>query len=167
MRKANEYKREINIRPYTPCDANELTDIFHHAVHQIGSLDYSEIQVAAWSPEPVAGEKFNQRVSDGRDVWVAVDEDEKPIGFIELERNGHIDCFYCSPEHAGRGVGAALYRRLEAVAIERGIKLLFVEASEAAQRFFMKVGFTTKKRRDFHHNGTQIHNYLMTKRCGS
>ena len=155
------------IRPYSPRDAGALADIFHDAVHQIGSLDYSEKQVAAWSPKPVESDKFHQRVSDGRDVFVALGADETPIGFIELERNGHIDCFYCSPKHAGSGAGAALYQELETTAIDRGIDSLFVEASEAAQRFFRKVGFATEKRRDFHRNGVQIHNYLMRKRLGS
>ncbi len=155
------------IRLYSPPDATTLVHIFHDAVHQVGSLDYSEKQVTAWSPEPVESEKFHQRISDGRDVFVALGSDEIPIGFIELKPNGHIDCFYCSPKHIGCGVGAALYQKLEAAAIDRGNKSLFVEASEAAQRFFRKVGFDIENRREFQHNGVLIHNYLMRKKLSS
>ncbi len=115
------------------------------------------------SPKPAESVRFHQRVSDGRDVFVAVGQDEHPIGFIELEPTGHIDCFYCCPEHAGCGVGLALYETLETAARERGYKSLFVEASEAARRFFNKVGFNTELRREFVYNGVPLHNYLMRK----
>ena len=153
----------MNIRQYSSRDASALAKIFHEAVHKIGSLDYSQKQLAAWSPRPVVGANFAKRVSDGRDVLVATDANDYPIGFIELESDGHIDCFYCDPEYAGNGVGAALYLALEAKAIERGITLLFVEASEAARRFFYKFGFTCEERRDFLRNGVKIHNHSMRK----
>lgn len=153
----------MHIRLYMSQDAGALAVIFHDAVHQIGSLDYSEEQVAAWSSKPVSSEKFDQRVTDGRDIWVAIGAGNNPVGFIELEQNGHIDCFYCCPSHSGHGVGSALYQTLEDAAIKQGINSLFVEASEAAQRFFAKVGFSTQRRRNFQHNGVQIHNYSMIK----
>ncbi len=153
----------MHIRPYNSQDAGALAIIFHEAVHQIGSLDYSAEQVGAWSTQPVSSEQFDKRVSDDRHVFVAVDSHDTPIGFIELETNGHIDCFYCSPAHAGTGVGAALYAMLEKTAKEQGIDELFVEASEAARKFFSKVGFEMQERQDFQHKGVWIHNYKMTK----
>jgi putative acetyltransferase len=154
----------MHIRPYNSQDAGALAIVFHEAVHQIGSIDYTKEQVDAWSAQPVSSDQFDKRVSDGRQVFVAVDSHDSHIGFIELETNGHIDCFYCSPAHAGTGVGAALYAALEKTAIEQGINELFVEASEAARKFFSKVGFDIQDRRDFQHKGVWIHNYKMTKR---
>jgi putative acetyltransferase len=154
----------MRIRHYNSNDAGFLAEIFHEAVQGIGSLDYSEKQIAAWSPKAVTSEQFDNRVSDGRTVLVAVDSDENPVGFIELEANGHIDFFYCKPKNSGVGVGLALYKELEALAVDQGITALTVEASEAAKRFFSRVGFKTEKRRDFSHRDVQIHNYLMAKR---
>ncbi len=157
------WARGLQIRRYSAGDAAALAAVFHASVHHIGAVDYSKEQLAAWSPKPVDRATFHQRVSDGRAVWVAVNRDNRPAGFIELEANGHIDCFYCGPEYAGRGVGLALYQRLEAAAIAQGITGLFVEASAAAQRFFWRVGFATVHRREFIRNGVEIHNYMMTK----
>lgn len=154
----------MRVRLYRPRDASALSTIFHDAVHQIGRRDYSAEQLAAWSAAPVPAEKFDARVSDGRTVFVAVDHADRPLGFIELEDNGHIDCFYCSPDYAGTGVGDALYRTLEDAATARGLRGLHVEASEAARRFFLKHAFSDDGRRDFVHNGTAIHNYAMSKR---
>ena len=83
--------------------------------------------------------QFLARVSDGRLVFVATDNGDKPIGFIELENNGHIDCFYCHPDVTRTGVGLALYNHLEQVALGSGLQRLYVEASEAAKTFFLKL----------------------------
>jgi putative acetyltransferase len=96
-------------------------------------------------------------------VFVAIDHKGKPVGFIELEKSGHIDCFYCRPKSAGTGVGMALYQKAETAAMSNNMDLLFVEASEVARRFFAKVGFATEKRRVFERSGVEIHNYSMKK----
>ena len=124
----------MRIRDYKSGDAAHLARIFHDAVHEIGKRDYSEQQVKAWSPAPASAERFAERSIDGRMVFVAVDENDRPAGFIELEQDGHIDCFYCRPDVAGTGVGKKLHDRLERRAWSAGIPRLFVEASEAARR---------------------------------
>ncbi|PCH95121.1 MAG: GNAT family N-acetyltransferase [Rhodobacteraceae bacterium] len=151
------------IRPFQNQDARALTQLFHDSVHVIGARDYSDEQLSAWSPQPVTAETFIRRISDGRDIFVAINTEKEPVGFIELEKNGHIDCFYCRPDVAGTGIGKELYNHLERMASERGIEILFVEASEAAKRFFIRQGFKTDHRRNFKYNGVDIHNFLMRK----
>ncbi len=153
----------MRIRGFKSTDAAILAEIFHNAVHVIGGKDYTQSQIDAWSPAPVSANAFHARVSDTRSVFVAVDDNDKPLGFIELECDGHIDCFYCHPSFAGTGVGKALYVQLEAAALNADLTHLYTEASEAALRFFLKVGFTLIKRQVFTYNGVEIHNYLMEK----
>lgn len=153
----------MKIRNFKPDDSASLASIFHEAVRAVGRKDYSQAQVEVWSPQPVPADKFLARVSDGRSVFVAVNENDKPIAFIELEENSHIDCFYCHPDAVGTGVGTALFERLESAALAAGLSRLYVEASEAARRFFLGKGFSLIKRRDFERNNVQIHNYLMKK----
>jgi len=154
----------MRVRDFKVGDASRLAQIYHDAVRLVGSRDYSQNQIEVWSPEPASAEQFIQRVSDGRSVFVAVDDNDAPSGFIELEDDGHIDCFYCSPQVAGTGVGAELYMHLERAALSAGLSRLYVEASEAARRFFLKKGFRDLKRRDFELRGVPIHNFLMEKR---
>jgi len=145
-------------------DVPALVRLFHDAVQEIGSRDYTAEQVAAWSPAPPDPAAFLARVRDGRQVYVAVDADDEPLGFIELEADGRIDCFYCRPDVAGSGVGAALYAHLEDTAVAQGFDALNVEASEAARRFFERRGFALLHRRDFQRRGVALHNYKMAKR---
>ncbi|NVK13052.1 MAG: GNAT family N-acetyltransferase [Rhodobacteraceae bacterium] len=153
----------MQIREFRPEDAAALAQIFHAAVHGIGARDYSPEQLKAWSPEPAPTEVWAGRAADGRRVFVAADGQGQPQAFIELEMDGHIDCFYCRPQAAGTGTGAAIYERLEAEALSLGLRSLYVEASEAARRFFLRQGFTVEARREIERRGVALHNYRMTK----
>ncbi|KUP92985.1 GNAT family N-acetyltransferase [Tritonibacter horizontis] len=153
----------MQIRDFADRDAADWARIFHAAVHDIGGRDYSPAQCAAWSPAPAPVERVLDRARDGRRIWVATDAADVAQGFIELEPDGHIDCFYLAPDVAGQGIGAALYDRLQTEARALGLTVLYVEASEAARRFFLRQGFADAGRRDFVRRGVMIHNYAMTK----
>ena len=154
----------IRIRTFRDDDAPALAEIFHAAVHGIAARHYTSAQVRAWSPAPADPARFAARGRDGRTLLVAADAKDRPIAYGDVEADGHIDHFYCAPDHAGTGVAGALYQALEAAARERGIARLFVEASEPARRFFLKHGFAELHRRDFAIGGVAIHNYAMEKR---
>ncbi|WP_350356298.1 GNAT family N-acetyltransferase [Leisingera thetidis] len=135
-------------------------------MHGIASRFYSPEQINAWCPEAPPAAAIGQKLSDGRAAWVAVDQADVPVAFIDLESDGHIDMLFCHPRAAGQGAAAALYGRLETAALRQGIGLLYVEASEAARRFFERQGFAVDRRREFERSGVKIHNYRMVKILG-
>jgi putative acetyltransferase len=61
-------------------------------------------------------------------------------------------------------LASALYDRLGQQARDRGMIRLFVEASDAVRRLFIRKGFAQVKRRDFLLPGVSLHNYLMEKK---
>jgi putative acetyltransferase len=150
------------IRPFEPSDADALAALFHASVHEAGIRDYSSEQVAAWSPSKPDSERYLQQ-AQGRTLLVAVDKDDRPIGYGDLESDGHIDHLYCLPDMVGTGVGSAIYAAIEAAAKTAGIAVLFVEASEGARRLFERRGFVVDVRNDFTIDGVAIHNYRMSK----
>lgn len=75
-----------------------------------------------------------------KNPFVAVDEN-RVVGFAELEPDGHIDRFYCLPEWIGKGVGTKLLHRLEEEAKRIGLKRIFAESSTLAISFFTGKGF--------------------------
>lgn len=151
------------LRHARPDDAPAISALFHASVHEVGAHDYTPEQCAAWSPAPRPASAYVDWMSDGRVVLVAEDAG-RVLGFIDLEADGHIDLFYCAPEAAGKSVGRALYGALEMLARKNGHARLYVEASEAARRFFLRAGFAELHRRDFERNGVAIHNFAMEKR---
>ncbi|MGU3384476.1 GNAT family N-acetyltransferase [Methylobacterium sp. D53M] len=150
------------IRPFEPSDADALATLFHASVHEAGRRYYSDTQVKAWSPSRPEPERY-LRQSKGRTFLVAIDEAGQPIGYGDLEPNGHIDHLYCRPDRIGTGVGSAIYAALEDAARAAAVAVLYVEASEGARPLFERRGFKVVVRNDFVLNGIVIHNYRMSK----
>ena len=94
---------------------------------------------------------------------MAANEDDRPVAYIDLEPDGHIDRVFCAPEAAGQGIASRLYDAVEAAAREQGITSLFTEASELARRLFARKGFVIAERQDLVIRGVPIHNYRMAK----
>jgi putative acetyltransferase len=153
----------VRIRKYHPRDAAYLAVIFYHSVRQVGCRHYSASQVEAWAPLRGDPSGWNKRALDGRVTIVAVDDDDKPIAYGDLETDGHIDHLYSSPEAVGTGAASAIYDNLEQHARELGLTKLYVEASEGALRLFEHKGFCRLRRNDFSLRGVMIHNYSMEK----
>jgi len=65
--------------------------------------------------------------ADGGRAWVAVDDADRPIGFIVVEvidGGGHIEQVSVVPDHQGRGVGRALIERAKDWGITSGLAAL-------------------------------------------
>jgi putative acetyltransferase len=154
---------DVTIRANEPRDAADLADVFFRSVRQVALSAYTADQVRAWAPEPRTAEWAHGEASDGRLVLVAANADDRPVAYIDLEPNGHIDRVFCTPEAAGKGIASRLYDAVEAAARERGIRSLFTEASELARRLFERKGFAVAERQDLVIRGVTIHNYRMAK----
>ena len=72
-------------------------------------------------------------------------QNEKLIGFVELELDGHIDCVYVHPNFHNQGVGSELLNFILKRAKELELKRLFIEASIVAKALFKKHGFVLIK----------------------
>jgi hypothetical protein len=52
---------------------------------------YTAAQVQAWAPQPRTAEWAHAEASDGRLVLVAAGADDRPVAYIDLEPDGHIN----------------------------------------------------------------------------
>jgi len=154
---------EFRVRTYGPADAATVAVIYVDAVTVLGHRGYSPAQVAAWASRARTPEDVVAWAGDGRLVLVAVDDNDTPIAFIDLEADGHIDMMFCTPQCSGRGVASALYGRLEAAARDGGLTRLHTEAREVARPIFARWGFRLLHRNDMEIDCVAIHNYLMEK----
>jgi len=137
--------------------------VFFRSVREAGRKDYSFEQTLAWAPEVPDAVEFARRAADGRITIVAESAGGALVGYVDLEEDGHIDHLYVSAEWVGLGVGSLLYSSLEIEAVALGLRVLRVEASEAARRMFERHGFAVTKRNDLVRGGVRIHNFDMLK----
>lgn len=150
----------MNIRDYQTEDADEIADLFHDCVHAIESPDYSPAQLEAWAPTPPDYLAWRARLAV-KQPYVAC-EKGRIVGFIELEEDGHIDCFYTHKDFQRQGVGRALYDHLVERADARGITDFYVEASPFARPFFEREGFLMGKENRIEQSGQILTNVSMT-----
>lgn len=150
-----------SIRDYRDEDAEEIAELFHGAVHSLLDQGYSAEQLEAWSPTPPDRAHWRARLAERR-PFVAC-EDGRIVGFIELEDDGHIDCFYTHRDCQRRGVGRRLFDHLLAEARARGLRELYVEASAIARPFFERAGFVLEKTNRIERRGVVLENHSMRR----
>jgi len=135
----NPSSQAISIRDYVPDDLDALIAVFRGSVRAVARRDYSHDQVMAWAPDEIDRDHWAAQGA-GTATFVAV-IDGRPVGFADLEADGHIDMLYVDAGHQRRGVARALIGAVETAARGRRLARLHVEASLTARGFFARHGF--------------------------
>lgn len=152
----------FTLRPYRDADAAALLALFRDTVRRVNFRDYGPEQIAAWASDEIDSAAWAARFS-GRFAVVA-EQSGRPIGFTELEADGHIDRFYVSADHQRLGVGRALLTAVVAEAERRGLPRLYVEASITARPFFAAHGFAELAKQTVVARGVEFVNFRMERR---
>jgi len=151
----------ITLRPYRPDDAPALLALFRDTIRRVNSRDYSPAQIAAWASDDIDTVRWFGRFA-GRFVAVA-EEAGRPVGFAELEADGHLDRVYVSADHQRRGIGRLLLAAVVAEARRVGLARLFTEASVTARPFFENQGFVVLAPQVVTCRGVEFVNYRMER----
>lgn len=151
----------MKIREYQPEDAPALAAIYYNTIHHINKADYNQQQIHAWAPETHLDPNFWAEKWD-RIVPIVAELDGRPVGFVEFESTGYIDCFYCHHEVQGKGVGRALMNEVFKRAREQGIDRIYADVSITAKPFFEKMGFQVEKAQTVEIRGMKLDNFMMS-----
>lgn len=149
----------VTLRDYQPQDLPSLAQLFILSVSEVASRDYNAAQIRAWAQVDEAC--WRERLARAC-VFVACDG-EKRLGFISLERAGHIDLLFVHPQALRRGVAAALLARLEQAARQQRLTRLTTDASLTARPFFAANGFSIEQAQTVALRGETFINYRMVK----
>jgi putative acetyltransferase len=98
-----------------------------------------------------------------RRCTLVAEEAGEVIAFAELERDGHLDMFYCHKDFIGRGVGRWLYQAVETKAGGMGLRRIFTDASITARPFFERCGFSVCRQQSVTRGGVELSNFRMEK----
>lgn len=153
---------QITIHTYQNHYANEIATLYHASVHAIDPAIYCKEQQEAWAPTPPDYGSWEKRLSLKK-PFVAMVEG-RIVGFIELEKDGHIDCAYTHPAFQKQGVMTLLYEHVLTLANHAKMPRLYVEASLLIKPFFQKHGFITLHSNTIIRNGCTLINETMEKK---
>lgn len=151
----------MRVRKFQIGDEAGLFEVFHSAIHQVASRDYSPEQIEAWAPADLDREVWTARMR-GIDPFV-VEADGFPIAYADLQENGYIDHFFVSGNTPRQGAGRLLMEAIHAKAARRKLKMLTSDVSRTAQPFFEHFEFEIIERRAPKIRGIEVPNALMRK----
>lgn len=152
------------LRPFLPDDLPVLAAIFIASIEELTGDDYSEAQQQAWM-EAAEDEEFGKRLAS--DLTLIATLEGSPVGFASLRGADHIRMLYVHPAVAGQGIATMLVDALEKLAGGRGATALTVDASDTAQNFFAKRGYTAQQRNSVTINDEWLANTTMKKTLGA
>jgi putative acetyltransferase len=106
------------IRPYRDGDAETVAAVCAAAIEAIGPRAYSAEQVAAWRARHPGPQRYQDVIANGAEIIVAANDQDRPVAYALLERDGHLDHLYCHPDHTRRGLADLLLAEAEVMARE-------------------------------------------------
>ncbi|WP_342731106.1 GNAT family N-acetyltransferase [Bradyrhizobium sp. B117] len=152
------------LRPFLPDDVPVLAAIFTASIEELTGDDYSEAQQQAWM-EAAEDEEFGKQLAS--DLTLIATLEGSPVGFASLRGTDHIRMLYVHPAVSGQGIATMLVDALEKLAGGRGATALTVDASDTAQNFFAKRGYTAQRRNSVTVNDEWLANTTMKKTLGA
>ena len=152
------------LRPFLPADVPMLAAIFAASIQELTGDDYSEAQQEAWM-SAAETEEFGKRLAS--DLTLIATLDGSPVGFASLRGTDHIRMLYVHPAVSRQGIATMLIDALEKLAGGRGAAALTVDASDTAQNFFAKRGYTAQQRNSITMNDEWLANTTMKKTLGA
>ena len=124
-------------RRATRNDASRLHDIRRRSILELAPPAMPAAEAQTWASKlSLAG--MDRKLRD-LEIWV-VELNGAVVGAGAIHGD-RLEGLYAAPEFAGRGVGAGLLDRLEALMRDRGFRSVHAEASTNARDFYLRRGY--------------------------
>lgn len=148
----------MRIRSYQSSDIKEMAELFYNTVHTVNAEDYTGEQLDAWADGNPDLVKWDQSFQAHQTL--IAEEDDRIVGFADIDRTGYLDRLYVHREYQGQGIATLLCDLLEE--LTEG-NVITVHASITAKPFFERGGYRTVKRQQVERRGILLTNYIMEK----
>lgn len=148
----------MRIRSYQSSDIKEMAELFYNTVHTVNAEDYTGEQLDAWADGNPDLVKWDQSFQAHQTL--IAEENDRIVGFGDIDRTGYLDRLYVHREYQGQGIATLLCDLLEE--LTEG-NVITVYASITAKPFFERRGYRTVKRQQVERRGILLTNYIMEK----
>ncbi|UUX48714.1 GNAT family N-acetyltransferase [Nisaea acidiphila] len=128
---------EFVVRPAEEADSNDISDVIAATVRESNAMDYSRetIETVVASSGPV---RMRELILEG--AFFVAEQGGRIVGVAGLV-DDTVRRLFVLPEFQGSGIGRDLLTALENAAVHRGVRVLRVNSSLTAVRFYRKLGF--------------------------
>ena len=155
----------VSVRPFRSDEGRTFLDIHEHAIRGLAAPYYSPEVVSAWVV-PITDENVQRFVhSPQSEIRLIAELDGEPVGLgVLVADNSELRACYVVPEAARKGVGSALVREMERIALENGLSRLDLNSSVNAEPFYACLGYEVVSRGEHVlRSGQRMASVKMTK----
>ena len=146
----------MTIIPYNDSMSQKTLDMIKETITTVNLKDYSEKQVQAWAE--IDSDSFRESINEYS--FIAINEFNEIIGFIDGTEEGYIDRLFVHKNYQTQGVASRLLHSFEETIISSKFS---ANVSITAKYFFKAKGYQVKKENAIELRGEKFINYLMTK----
>lgn len=148
----------MQLRNYITSDCAQLARLFYETVHSVNAKDYTKEQLNVWATGSIDLEQWNN--SFLKHITIIAIEDNKIIGFGDIDKSGYLDRLYVHKDYQGIGTASAICDKLE-MAVNKNV--ITTHASITARPFFEHRGYHIIKQQTVIRGGIPLTNYVMKK----
>jgi putative acetyltransferase len=134
----------VAIRPALPEDARTFLAIHRVSIRGIAAQHYPPEVIEKWASPENPGEEFANGFLANRDgeIRLIAELDGAAVGIGALvTAKSELRACYVSPSALRKGVGTALVREIERLAVEHGLNDLHLVASINSEPFYAALGY--------------------------
>lgn len=155
----------MEIRLYKKGDIEQIAHLLGDSVSMLNVEGFTETEMHSVISN-------NMPVKDWEETClskftVVAENNNRIIGIGQIDKNGHISCFYCHPDYRGQGTGRKLYKALEEFATAKNISAIHTETSALDRPFFFKMGFSTVQKQRVLLEGEIQSNFVVEKQLST
>jgi putative acetyltransferase len=139
----------VAVRPMRDEEARLFLEIHGRSIRGLAAEHYPDDVIAAWAgPAPISDEAVRHFLENpDHEIRLLAEVDGQPVGLGALvAHNTELRACYVVPEAARRGVGSALVKEMERIALDRGLPHLELHASVNAEPFYAALGYDIVER---------------------
>lgn len=130
---------KITLRRANNGDIHDICRIFRSAVRGLAREHYTPEQIDIWAAR-LSPDSVRDGVTIGCVYIAEVDGVTAGFGRIDLH-SAEIAMLFVAPSYSRKGVGAALLKHMEQIAIDKGLDSLRLRASLNAFPFYKSMGY--------------------------
>ena len=129
----------LNIRRYTPDDAEAIAQVYRRSVTETAIGKYTPEEVEVWASYADEVEEIRYRLAEG--LTLVTEAGGGIVAFGQLKPIDHISFLYTLKEYSRMGIATGIYNRLEEHAVTKGAERLTTDASRISRPLFERLGF--------------------------
>lgn len=145
-----------------PADLPALWELRTRAIRATCAAHYPSDIIEAWCAAPPPA-KLRPLLEAGGAL--VEEEDGRVAGYAILNlETGELDAAFVDPAYQGRGIARRLLAALDAMAMEHGLRRLFLSSSLNAVPVYERAGYVVLRREIYpHRSGLQLESVYMEK----